>query len=463
MAPPTVVIAGATGFVGRALAERLRNRWRIVGLTRGPESPPPYDGIEWRSCDLFSLLQCEKALECADSAFYLVHSMLPSAHLTQGSFQDMDLIMADNFARAAAQARVKQIVYLGGLVPDIPDLSDHLRSRLEVERTLGSREVPVTALRAGLIVGAGGSSFGMLMRIVRRLALIPCPPWARTPSQPIALSDILALLAYCLDHPSCENRHFDVGCPEVLSYRQMLERAAGLLGLRRRFVDLPFKGAFWCRHWISLVTGAPMELVAPLLESMRSPMVAKERRLHEEAGVPGLGFDAAVMKALDEERAEEHLPPRRRNARPQHNVRSVQRIPLPPGKTARWAAEQYSDWLPRLFKALIAAERDPGKNVRIYLRFPRVLLLEHLFAQERSEASDRQVFYITRGLLTRTDRRQTRRARLEFREALGGSCLLVAIHDYRPAMPWPAYNLTQALIHPWVVRRFARYINGVSW
>ncbi|MCX5789349.1 MAG: NAD-dependent epimerase/dehydratase family protein [Elusimicrobia bacterium] len=456
----TVLIAGATGFIGRALAERLRGRSRVIGLTRAGAAPAPYPGIGWRSCDLFSLLQCEKALEGVDTAFYLVHSMLPSAHLTQGSFQDMDLIMADNFARAAERAGVKQIIYLGGLTPEAPDLSPHLKSRLEVERTLGSRRVPVTALRSGLVVAAGGSSFEMILRIVRHLPVIPCPPWAKTPSQPISLPDLLDLLVFCLEHPDARNRSFDVGCPDVLSYRKMLEGAAAARGVKRRFVEIPMRGTFWCRHWVSLVTGAPQELVAPLLESMRLPMVARDKRLQEQAGIPGMSYEAALRKAIAEEHPAEPFAGRARG--PQHNVRSVQRIPLPPGKTARWAAEQYSAWLPLLFRTFIRAERDHGKNVRLMLKFPRVTLLQHAFAHDRNQAPDRQVFYITGGLLARPEQRATRRARLEFREALGGTCLLVAIHDYRPTLPWPLYKLTQAVIHPWVVRRFARYLDRLA-
>jgi hypothetical protein len=237
----------------------------------------------------------------------------------------------------------------------------------------------------------------------------------------------------------------------------MFERIARLLDLERFFFDVPLRGTFWCRPWLRLVTGAPRELVVPLLESMRHPMVAKDRRLQEEAGLPGLGFDEAVRRALLEPPA----PPSGRAA-PQYNVRSVQRIPLPKGKTARWAAERYGEWLPRFFKTLIRAERDTAGRVRLMLAFPRLCLIEHSFAMDRSQSSDRQVYYITGGLLARKDRRLTRRPRLEFREALGGAALLVAIHDYRPTLPWFLYNLTQAPIHLWVMRGFARQLQGLK-
>ena len=136
---PTVAIAGASGFVGRALSQYLLPDFRVIGLARRPEASPHAAGLEWRKCDLFSLLECEQALVGVETAVYLVHSMLPSARLTQGTFPDLDLIIADNFTRSAAKAGVKHIVYLGGLVPDVPVLSRHIQSRLEVEQTLGSR------------------------------------------------------------------------------------------------------------------------------------------------------------------------------------------------------------------------------------------------------------------------------------------------------------------------------------
>jgi uncharacterized protein YbjT (DUF2867 family) len=383
--------------------------------------------------------------------------MLPSAHLTQGAFEDMDLILADNFARAAAKAGVSRIVYLGGLVPEGIDLSRHLRSRLEVESALGSRGVPVTALRAGIVVGRGGSSFEMLLRLLERLPFIPCPPWALTPSQPIALRDALDLLAYCLQRPGSSSEGFDIGGPEVLPYRDMLKRIAALRGIERPFVGIPLPGPLWYGRALAWATGYPRELVDPLVESMRVPMLARDRRLQEEAGVPGLGFDAAVRSALEASPPEQ--APRRAAASPLHNVRSVQRMPLPPGRSARWAAGRYGEFLTRTFRSLIRAESDSRDNVRLLLAWPRWTLLEHVFAHDRNSAPDRQVFYITGGLLAREDRRRTRRARLEFREAPAGACLLVAVHDYRPSLPWWLYSLVQAPLHLWIMRLFASRLN----
>lgn len=467
MARQAVVIAGATGFVGRALARILAPEFRVVGLARDDRARNREAAIEWRRCDLFSLLQTERALAGADCACYLVHSMLPSAHLTQGAFQDMDLIMADNFARASAGAGLRQIVYLGGLVPEGPDMSRHLRSRLEVEQTLASRGVPVTALRAGIVIGAGGSSYRMFKTLVERLRVIPCSRWGSSLTQPVALADVLDLIRYCLRHPAAATRICDIGSPDVLTYRAILERTARLLGLRRTIVELPITATFWYRYWLHFATGVPLELVGPLLESMRDSMVARERRLQEEAGVPGRSFEQAVREALAEERGRpaavrtsaERAMARQLNRRTYlYHVRSVQRIPLPAGRTARWAAERYMHFLSRLFRTVLRAEMDGEGNVRLQLTFPRVCLLDHHLAADRSEESDRQVFYITGGILARRVVRRTRRPRLEFREVLGGRTLLAAIHDYRPRLPWPLYNTVQAKVHLLVMRWFARYL-----
>lgn len=465
----SVAIAGATGFVGRALAGSLCPHHRVIGLARVPPSPTADEPVEWRRCDLFSLLQAEAALEGVEHAFYLVHSMLPSAHLTQGSFQDMDLICADNFARAAARAGVRQIVYLGGLIPDAPALSRHLQSRLEVEQTLASHGVPVTALRASIVIGPGGSSFRMFRTLVERVPVIPCPPWSGNLTQPVALDDVLALLRYCLEHPSRQSRSCDIGAPEVMSYRRLLERTAGVLRLRRHFFGVPVSGTFWCRAWLSLVTGAPQALAAPLVESVRHSMVCRDRLLQATAGVPGIPFDVAVRAAAARERAMSRLgfglKPLRgavRRALDRYDVRSVQRMNLPPGRTARWAAQQYGAFLGRRFRWLLRADVDHDHNVRFRLVFSRLCLVELSFARDRSQSELRQVFYITGGILVRKVVRRLSRPRLEFRQVLGGRVLLVAIHDYRPALPWPLYNLTQARIHLRAMRAFARYLAGLQ-
>ena len=218
---PTVAIAGASGFVGSALRRALPADYDLVGLTRSPNRAARSDDgdpIRWRHCDLYSLREVEDGLRGADLAIYLVHSMLPSSRLTQGTFADLDLILADNFARAARRAGVRQIVYLSGLLPDDTEhLSRHLRSRWEVERALAGHGVPVTTLRTGLVVGKGGSSLRILVNLVRRLPAMLLPSWTESDTQSIALRDVVRAVRLVLVAPGRFGRTFDVAGPEVMS------------------------------------------------------------------------------------------------------------------------------------------------------------------------------------------------------------------------------------------------------
>ena len=461
----TVAIAGASGFIGTALARELAADYRVIGLSRSEQTG--FGGIEWRRCDLFSLFECERALAGVEDAFYLVHSMLPSAHLTQGTFQDLDLISADNFARAASRVGVRQVIYLGGMIPDQPDLSRHILSRSEVEHTLGARSVPVTTLRAGIIIGLRGSSYGMFRSVLERVPLVVCPSWSDSLIQPVALADVIYLLRYCLEHPAGISASYDIGSPDILTYRRLLEDSARILGLRRRFVRIPLPLLWLSKAFISLVSGYPRQLVSPLVESLKHSLTARDLALQQRAGRPGLSFEQAVRDSLAEESRGDGFHANR-SARSRHRipgpgpntVRSVQRIPLPAGRSARWLALQYTAWLPRFFRFLLRANTDDNGVLVIATRPLRLSLLELKFASERSAEDDRQVFYITGGLLAKKVDPPTRRPRLEFREVLKGSAALVATHDYRPALPWPLYNLTQARAHLWVMRNFARAVAG---
>lgn len=451
-----VVIAGANGFIGRALAQRLAADFDVIGLSRRPPADGGPSGVTWRACDLYSVLETERALAGADVAVYLVHSMLPSARLTQASFEDLDLLLADNFARAARAAGVKQLVYLGGLVPD-GERSRHLESRREVEDALAALGVPLTALRAGLVVGPGSSSLAILTALVQRLPLMLTPRWTETRSQPIALDDLVAALAHVVGRPECYGQTYDVGGPDVLTYREMMERTARAFGLRRRFFRLPVLTPRLSVAWVCLVTGAPRQLVGPLVESLRHPMVARDNRLLDALGGPRVGFDDAVARAIAGQ------PPAtdsgtRGPAAPGRTARSVQRLPLPPGRDARWVAETYGRWLPRPFRPFLAV-RAEGHVLRFQVRGLGWTLLELTWQPERS-SSDRALYFVTGGLLAklRDELPPTRRGRLEFRSVKHGAAVLAAMHDFEPRLPWPVYATTQAVVHRWVIQSFGRFL-----
>lgn len=458
---PVVAVAGASGFVGSALLPALTGDFDVVALRRTPATELP--GVRWQRCDLFSLLQTERALEGADYAVYLVHSMLP-ARLTQARFEDMDFILADNFARSAARAGVKQILYLGGIIPDDARLSRHLASRLEVERVLAARGVPVTSLRAGLIVGPQGSSFRMVARLVDRSPVLLCPHWTRSMTQPVGLRDVVSLLRYCVGREEMYGRAFDLGGPEVMTYVDLMRRTAERLGKKRWIIAVPFIPTRLSVLGMRMITGAHRELVAPLVESLRHAMVAHSPTLQERAGVVAQSFDEALDEALPAEKvaseeADHHLARRHVHSEEGLYVCSIQRLPLPPGYDAIWVAREYARWLPSFFKRVLRVTVDEHLNLVFRITGVRRPLLELSYSSNRSSA-DRPLYYITGGLLVRLGDVPDGRApaRLEFRESPDRRSVLAAIFNYSPALPWWFYRLTQAPIHLLVMKLFGWHL-----
>lgn len=448
----SVAIAGASGFVGRALAARLAPTCRVIALGRGSGASKVDPAVESRRCDLFSLRDAEQALQGVEVAVYLVHSMIPNARLAQGNFEDFDLVCADNFARAAQAAGVRRIVYLGGLVPAGDQLSRHLRSRKEVEDALASRGVPVTTLRAGLVIGAGGSSYHMLTRLVSRLPVMICPRWTASRTQPIALEDIVELLAFCVVDPSEQGGCHDVGCPDVISYTDMMERTAALMGKSLRVLHAPFFTPRLSLWWVRLVTGTPMALVAPLVESLRHDMIARDaEKLPARAGLTLATFEQAMARALAAE--PRVAPPPAASSQNDGTVKSVQRLPLPDGWDAALVASEYMRWLPVFFHAAIRVVVDAAGVCRFRVPVLRQPLLELSFVADRSGA-DRQLFFITGGVLAHP----SPRGRLEFRLVPGRQEVVAAIHDFVPTLPWFLYVATQAPFHLMVMRAFGRHL-----
>ncbi|MEO1267643.1 MAG: NAD-dependent epimerase/dehydratase family protein [Myxococcota bacterium] len=453
-----IAVAGAAGFIGSALTRSLMASNRhVVGLSRA-ERWTEHPQLSWRQCDLFLLTDAMAALEGVQVAVYLVHSMQPSARLTQASFMDMDLIAADNFARAAAAQGVEHIVYLGGLMPPEDEgdgLSDHLRSRLEVEQTLAAHGVPVTTLRAGLILGPGGSSTQLLIDLVQRLPVLACPPWTDNMFQPIALGEMVELLHYAIDHPELAGQAWDVGTEEAISYRELLKRTAHMLGLERTFVSVPFTFRNLAVHITTLLVDEPRSLVEPLLASLQHTMLARDRRLQERAGTEPISIDEGLRSALEDDPLD--LPGRRRARRRElRGVRSVQRMTLPEGKSAAWACEEYMRWLPRFTLGLIATERNAHGGWDFKIRWTHLILLSFYTDADQSNTPDRTVMCITDGvgLLVRdhpTDR-------LEFRQVLGERTLLVAVQDFQPRLWWILYLFTQAQLHLGVMLAYGYHL-----
>lgn len=454
-----VVIVGASGFVGRALLDVLlkENDLHLTALSRhAPASSAAAERLRWVSCDLHNLRDLEQALTGQDVAIYLVHSMLPTARLNQGTFADFDLILADNFARAARLKGIRHVIYLSGFIPDDAELSEHLQSRLEVERTLQAY-LPTTALRTGIILGAAGSSFTIVLNLVRRLPVMLCPRWTLNLCQVISLRNVLEVILTCLREPRLQGRTWDIGAEPPISYLNMMKETAAIHGYRRYFQAIPWMSLGLSKLWVRLISGAPKNLVYPLIDSLKSSMQVRPSHRFPEGYVRFATFREAALEILPE--TQRALPAKpyafasSGQRRIQNRVRSIQRLPLPPGRDAAWVAEEYLKYLPQLLPFLIRVTRE-GSMVDFRLKLIGLVLLRLRHAPERSQP-DRQLFYVVGGILFRPG---PWRARLEMREALGKSVCLVALNDFRPALPWLIYILTQAQIHQWFMKKFARHL-----
>jgi uncharacterized protein YbjT (DUF2867 family) len=305
------LVTGATGYVGGKLARRLAREGRpLRALARDASRLEPLPGLEAVEGDLLSGSGIEAAVEGCETAYYLVHSMERPHNGSAAGFADRDRRAAESFAAAAAAAGVERIVYLGGIAPAGPP-SPHLRSRLEVEEILMAAVPGSTALRASIVIGAGSSSFRVLVRLVERLRILPFPAWHRNRTQPIDERDVIEFLARTPQVPASAGRSLDVGGPDVLSYGEMIEQIAEEMGVGRLPMTLRASLTPPASAVVAAVTGQPLELVRPLMQSLESDILPRDPdeapRLY---GLRPRPFARAVAHALREWEEVEELAAR---------------------------------------------------------------------------------------------------------------------------------------------------------
>lgn len=300
-----VLVTGATGYVGSRLVARLRVRGypvRAGGRSRQKLLLRPFSrdaGVELVACDVLDLPTLRSACAGCSAAYYLVHSMDPG----QRDFSGADREGAQNMARAAEAEGVERIIYLGGMGDPAAGISEHLRSRIEVGEILADGEVPVTTLRAAMVIGGGSGSFEILRYLVDRLPVMITPRWVDTESQPIAIRNVLDYLVGALEAGATAGGAFDIGGPQVTTYRRLMNIYAEEAGLRKRWIiRVPVLTPRLSSYWIDLVTPAPASLARPLAEGLSSRLVCADDRIRSLIPVELLDCRSAIRAAIADSR-----------------------------------------------------------------------------------------------------------------------------------------------------------------
>jgi uncharacterized protein YbjT (DUF2867 family) len=288
-------VAGASGFVGRRLCVALeRAGHEVAAMTRNPAGYPGA-GTPVRG-DVQDPATLGPAMAGCQAAYYLVHS------LQDADFERKDAAGATAFGEAAARADLHRVIYLGGLGDDADDLSAHLRSRREVESLLGSGGVPVTVIRAGIIVGHGGVSWELTRQLVEHLPVMITPRWVATRTQPIAADDVVTYLAGVLEAPGASGRVYEAGGPEVLEYATMLRRVAAIEKRPLLLLPVPLLTPWLSSLWLALVTDIDAGTGRALVDSMTNEVIVRDQSIRDLIPIQPMRYDDAVRAALRERR-----------------------------------------------------------------------------------------------------------------------------------------------------------------
>lgn len=294
-----ILVTGATGYIGGRLVPCLLEQgYRVRCFVRDAErlEGHPWEGqVEVVQGDVLDYDTLPPALDGIDAAYYLIHSL----EAGEGAFAERDRRAAENFSRAAAEAGVQRLIYLGGIQPKSDRLSDHLKSRIETGDSLRKGGVPVTEFRAAVIVGSGSLSFELIRYLTERVPVLITPRWVRTPTQPIAIRNVLQYLTQALAVPESTGQILEIGGDDVLTYGEMFRIYARVRGLRRFLVDVPVLTPRLSSLWIGLVTPLNGKIARPLIKGLDNEVVVHDDRARDLFDIELLSYEAAVRLALD--------------------------------------------------------------------------------------------------------------------------------------------------------------------
>ena len=291
-----IAVFGATGVIGSALVPVLAVHHDVVAVSRHADTIF-HPGVSTATANVTDAGSVRRALDGVEIAYYLVHS------LGSPDFSERDREGALTVAREAERAGLVQIVYLGGLGDDSPELSPHLRSRVETANALASCSVPVTTLRAAVVIGRGSAGFETIVALVDRLPVMIAPRWLSTQTQPIALVDVVGYLAGVAARAEAIGERFDVGGPEIMTYRNMIERIAKIRGNRRVIIEVPVLSPRLSSYWLHLVTPVRAGVARPLIEGLRNRTIAHDERIRSLVPRALTSFEEAAGAAFQASRS----------------------------------------------------------------------------------------------------------------------------------------------------------------
>lgn len=449
-----ILLTGASGYIGSHLMNKLKDNYEIIAISRNIENKSNEHNVTWKAADLFDLNEITEVMEDIDIAIYLVHSMMPSAKLTQASFEDMDALLADNFAKAASYNKVQHIVFMSGLIPNTNELSPHLRSRLECEQILGSYGVPVSTLRAGLIIGSKGSSYPILKKLVERLPGLLLPKWAYNTTLPVAIDDVIDGLYKIVERNPNENESIDIGGPSHMTYKDLFKQTAEVLDKRLPTIDLPIIPIWLSKYWVKLISGVPKEMVYPLMDSLIHDMIRNDENIVKDISIGKIDYKESVRNALEEETKTQKKGKSSRKGDIK-DVRAISRVVLPKDVNMIQLAESYANFLNRITLNFVNSDfNEDNFTISVPCLNKELLLLSKDFKASNNE---RILYRIVGGDFALDS--DGGNARLEFRRLPNSDACIIALQEYEPTLPWWVYKYTQAKVHKSVMNLFKFKIN----
>jgi len=296
-----ILVTGSTGFIGKKLLTKLSDSgYKVKAMSRSKYTDT--ENIQYVQADAFNVNSLSAATEGIETAFYLLHSMEGSKK-EWAEFANREKQQAQNFLEAATKSGVKRIVYLGGLVNQSLDLSKHMKSRHDVGRILASGNIPVTELRASVIVGAEGGSYAMLRYLVERLPLMVCPKWVKSQTQPIAVDNVIDYLIGVMKNPETTGKILEIGGPDVMTYEQLMRLYSYILNRNLNIIQIPFLTPRLSSYWIDLVTPVKASLARPLVDSLVHDSIVKDKSVQQLVPVHLKQMTEAITIAREEAKA----------------------------------------------------------------------------------------------------------------------------------------------------------------